>query len=268
MSENEFSASFFNEKELQLIEQFSRQGYVVVPLGDMNLVENIRDKVCRWAGRNNDSVGHEQFLNGYHSDLEGNVLNEKRLSIIGEMKNDKFFRPEIYRVGKEYIDCIVGNELSMQTACNLSIQLPNDDKSLLPIHADVWSGNSPYEIVFWLPLVDCYKTKSMYVVGLEDTREIYEEFPDYSHLNADELYKQIEHRVVYLDVPFGSAVIFWHGLLHGNRVNVEEETRWSINVRFKSLLSPYGSKEIGESFLPITTKPLTRLGFNYRDPVL
>ena len=52
----------------------------------------------------------------------------------------------------------------MQKNINLSIQFPNDDSSLLPIHSDVWSGDSPHEINLWIPLVDCYKTKSMYIL--------------------------------------------------------------------------------------------------------
>ena len=50
----------------------------------------------------------------------------------------------------------------MQNRINLSIQLPKDKGSLLDTHADTWNGNSPFEIVVWVPLVDCYKTKSMY----------------------------------------------------------------------------------------------------------
>ena len=32
------------------------------------------------------------------------------------------------------------------------------------MHADTWSGDSPFETVIWLPLVNCYKTKSMFIL--------------------------------------------------------------------------------------------------------
>ena len=58
--------------------------------------------------------------------------------------------------------------LEMNWLCNkkinLSIQLPNDNSSLLPIHSDTWSGDSPFETVVWTPMVDCFKTKSMYIL--------------------------------------------------------------------------------------------------------
>ena len=62
------------------------------------------------------------------------------------------------------MDVILGNELSMQLRINLSIQLPKDENSLLPIHSDVWSGDSAHEINLWVPLVNCYRTKSMYIL--------------------------------------------------------------------------------------------------------
>ena len=67
-------------------------------------------------------------------------------------------------MAKPYIEAIAGNELAMQKI-NLSIQLPQDDSSLLAVHSDVWGrATSPFEIVVWVPLVDCYKTKTMYIL--------------------------------------------------------------------------------------------------------
>ena len=54
-------------------------------------------------------------------------------------------------------------KLQCKEKINLSIQMPHDDKALLPVHSDVWSGCSPFEVVVWTPLVDCKKTQSMFV---------------------------------------------------------------------------------------------------------
>ena len=53
---------------------------------------------------------------------------------------------------------------------------------------------------------------------------------------------------------------------HGNVINKENETRWSMNCRFKSHFSPYHDKKIGEFFTPITTRAMTELGLKYQDP--
>ena len=99
-----------------------------------------------------------------HKLVRINDLNEFRLSIIKNINKDKNLRYHYFNIGKNNLYDLVGNELMMQKNLNLSIQFPNDETSLLPIHSDVWSGDSPFEINLWLPLVNCYRTKSMYIL--------------------------------------------------------------------------------------------------------
>ena len=80
------------------------------------------------------------------------------------------FKKNYFDAAKYDLFNLVGNELAMQKRINLSIQLPKDESSLLPVHSDVWSGDSPYEVVVWMPLVDCYKTKSMYILPPQDIK--------------------------------------------------------------------------------------------------
>ena len=80
------------------------------------------------------------------------------------------------------------------------------------------------------------------------------------------LFQAIAPDLVWLDVPYGSVLLFSQNLMHGNRINLESETRWSMNCRFKSLLSPYAGKRLGEFFEPVTLRPATRLGMDYRLP--
>ena len=43
--------------------------------------------------------------------------------------------------------------------------------------------------------------------------------------------------IIWLNVKFGQVVIFDHSLPHGNIINNEKETRWSMNCRFKSIFT-------------------------------
>ena len=84
--------------------------------------------------------------------------------------------------------------------------------------------------------------------------------------DTDELFEAIQPDVVWLDVPYGRALLFSQNLMHGNVVNAEAETRWSMNCRFKSLFSPYAGKRLGEFFEPITIRAATRLAMSHRMP--
>ena len=88
-----------------------------------------------------------------------------RLSLINHINNDKNFKDNYFNIAKKMLEEIVGNELAIQNNINLSIQLPNDESSLLPLHSDTWSGDSPFESVLWIPLVNCYNTKSMFILN-------------------------------------------------------------------------------------------------------
>jgi sporadic carbohydrate cluster 2OG-Fe(II) oxygenase len=261
--------SFLTDNEKKVCSSFLDNGYLIFDLSQKSIIEKIREQIfdCSKEYLNLDnSVSSEDFFNKTHEFVSVPKLNAFRLFLINKMESFPELRKELYFSGKEEIDTIVGNELCMQKSVNLSIQLPGDTSSLLPLHTDVWSGNSPYEVVYWVPLVDCSNTKSMYLVPLIKSNGITENFSDYTDLNVEEFYQKIKNDTVNLEVAFGSGVIFSHSLLHGNRVNEESLTRWSLNIRFKSALTPYGSKEIGETFSPLNIRPSTRLGYEYKKP--
>ena len=184
------------------------------------------------------------------------------------MNSEPWFRPSYYKLVRPALSAIVGNELAMQMRINLSIQLPQDDGSLLPVHADVWSGDSPYEVVVWLPLVDCYQTKSMFLLPPEVEQDMRKRFSDYARQSAEELYQSIKNDLIWIEIKAGEALIFNQNLPHGNRTNQEPETRWSLNCRFKGVFTPYQDKKLGEFFEPITLRPASRIGASYRLPKL
>ena len=82
--------------------------------------------------------------------------------------------------------------------------------------------------------------------------------------SAEELYREIESDLEWIEISYGEAMVFTQNQMHGNRINREPETRWSINCRFKGLFTPYAGKRLGEFFEPITIRPATRLGMNYQ----
>lgn len=264
------SDSFFDADEQACMEAYLAKGYVAFDLA-RPLLDGLRRRLFEAARsliKLPEDVTENAFFDQIHQWVPVPDLNRVRLGLIQALNRDSSVRPLLYRLAKQPLAWVVGNELAMQRSLNLSIQFPGDASSLLPLHSDVWSGNSPYEVVFWLPLVDCYATKSMYVLPKPQTDAVLAEFERYASLSAEAFFQAIEKDVVWMDVPQGRGLIFWHGLIHGNRINGEADTRWSMNTRFKGLLSPYGTKELGESFLPITLRPATRFGYAYREPVV
>lgn len=262
-------APFEDASDAALGLKFLAQGHVVLPVEDRALLERIRSRVAGLAARHLGlpaPKGTSEFLNSLHDQVRPEALNALRLEVIQGINREPWFRPAYFALARHALAALAGNELAMQRRINLSIQMPEDDSSLLAVHSDVWSGDSPFELVVWLPLVDCFGTKSMYLCPPDANRAVQAKLASFEGKSAEALYGAIENHVRFLDVAFGQMLVFHHDLLHGNRVNTEDATRWSLNCRFKSVFSPYADKKLGEFFEPITLKPLTRLGMAHRLP--
>jgi len=259
--------AFLQPEEQDLVNRFVSEGFITTPADDRAGLDRIQRRAAELAAdflRLPQSNDPQELLDNIHSRVSAAELNSLRMHVINGLNGEAWLRPAYFRLARSAIETIVGNELCMQRRVNLSIQLPVDDSSLLATHSDVWSGDSPFEVVVWVPLVDVFRTKSMYLLPPSVNGEMQDRMA--SLRSAEELYKTIEPHLVWIDIPYGHVMVFNQTLMHGNRVNEEKGTRWSMNCRFKSILSPYADKRFGEFFEPISLRPATRIGMQYKLP--
>ena len=154
----------------------------------------------------------------------------------------------------------------MQNKLNVSIQFPNDDSSILPIHSDVWQGNSPYEANLWIPLVNCYKTKSMFILNSKKMKKFNSVFSSKKIKSVSDLYNKFKKDLNFIKINYGNYLLFNQNIPHGNLINTTKETRVSLNCRFKGLFTPYQQKELGSFFSPLKLRASTKLGLDYKLP--
>jgi len=251
---------FLSQEDKKVEKEFIEQGYVIRPVANKGAL----DKIKKFAL----SKISDKSLDRVHESVSINELNTFRLDVIKQINEQPWMREAYYQIAKPYLDILVGNELAMQLRVNLSIQMPGDESSLLPVHADTWSGDSPYEVVVWLPLVDCYDTKSMYLLPPKASNNLSNNFKLHAQGDSEQIFSVIKDEVKWMKVNYGEVLVFNQIYPHGNVVNKENETRWSMNCRFKSLFSPYKDKKIGEFFEPITMRPVTKVAMGYSLPVV
>ena len=262
---------FLNKKDIRTSKEFENKGYIIKNIVNKPLlkeIENIFIKFTRKELKIKKKINPQHLLNNIQKNLTINKLNVFRVKLINHINNSQNIRKFYYLMAKPYLDTLVGNELVMQKRINLSIQIPNDNSSLLPVHSDVWSGDSPFEIVVWLPLVNCYKTKAMYILPPKKYKSFEKKFSKIAKKNSEYAFKKMKKDIKWINIKFGQILIFNQSLPHGNRINTEKETRWSMNCRFKSIFTPFGDKKIGEFFEPITLRKISELGMNYKLPKL
>ena len=117
-----------------------------------------------------------------------------------------------------------------------------------------------------MPFVDVARTKSMFILDLEQNARHIELMERKKVSSSLEIMDEIRDDVTWLEMKFGEVLLFTQNVMHGNVLNEESTTRWSTNCRFKSVLSPFEDKRNGEFFEPISLRPATRLGAAYSLP--
>ena len=259
----------YSSKEEKLVQKkFLEKGYFIFNIIDKKNLIRIKKTIVKlseeWFKKKYKKKNNFSNLNYTHTKIPVKYLNSYRLFIYEKINSYKWFSEAYFSLGKKYIEMLCGNELVMQKKCNLSIQFPNDDSSVLPLHSDVWVGDSEYEIVLWLPLVDCYSSKSMFILPNKQNEKHSKNF--FKYKSTTNLFNLVKPDLKWLKINFGQGLLFTQNIMHGNIANKEKSTRWSFNCRFKSIFSPYRDKSIGIFFKPITMKPVTKLGMDYKYP--
>jgi sporadic carbohydrate cluster 2OG-Fe(II) oxygenase len=262
--------SFFRSDEERLSTAFLEHGYVIAPVQDRAALDRIRDFIVERSAAFLD-VAVPGDKTGFLERIGATVtdplrLNDLRLAVIDALATAPWFREAYFACGRPLLETLVGNELAMQRGIGFSIQLPGDASSVLPLHSDAWSEDSPFEVVLWIPFVDVAATQSMFILRRERDLAWRDRMHEFANTSVDELFATLEGDVEYLTIPYGNVLCFTHTLMHGNRVNAEATARWSINVRFKGLFTPYSDKKLGDFFDPITLRPASRIGIDYRLP--
>ena len=264
-----FSNKFFLKKEKILQKKLLKDYYIIFNINEKKRLQSIKNETkkfaFKWLKKNiNKNIKKNISLEHIHKLVPVSKLNRLRLYIFENLNKSKTLHENYFFIGKEFLDILCGNELVMQKKINLSIQLVNDDSSLLPIHSDVYQGDSPYELVLWIPLVNCSRTKSMYILPKKDHDKNMRNLKKFKSTN--QIFEKLKKKLKWLKIDYGQGLIFTQNILHGNVVNKENTSRWSFNCRFKSLLSPYEGKSVGDFFLPITLRSATKLGMDYVPP--
>jgi len=257
---------YFNNIEKKVISVYEANGFLISNIREKNLFKEISNKILFHCSNILKKKLSYKFFDYSHNYINIKDLNEIRLLIINDINKDSEIKKIFFSIFREFLYTIAGNELVMQKNINLSIQMPSDDSSLLDVHSDTWAGDSPYEVVGWLPLVNCYKTKSMFILNNTNSLKYSREIFNKKSINFS--FKKKKKKVNWLKINKGQLLIFNQNLIHGNQVNMEKTTRWSLNCRFKSIFTPYSEKKLGDFFEPVTLRPASSQGMKYVYPII
>ena len=231
---------------------FEKTGFMKINLDKKYLKDysNLKKTIKKNFAKNFKNNSFEKF----HLNISFDEINEIRMRIIEKINKDKKIKEKIYLSAKKIINQMVGPDIIVQKNINLAIQMPEDESRAL-FHKDT-PLSSKHELVIWLPLVDCKQSMCMTMI------------PKKYHNEADSLLKKTNEKIyenfakkngITIPLKFGQALIFNTNNFHYIPINKTQKTRWSLNLRFKNLFTPYGERNLLDYYQIIDSSPISRL---------
>jgi sporadic carbohydrate cluster 2OG-Fe(II) oxygenase len=188
-------------------------------------------------------IGSLQDCHNYISKLDINNLRYRAFQSINSPNID--WVKYVFKLAGAHIAQVIGPDYLIQSKINLSIQMPGDETSILDMHSDCKSGDSPWQMNLWIPLTEAYSTNSMFLVSKEDSLCYFKQLRLTASESTDvrDKMRRLSHMQqdfskIFINAGQDDILLFNPGVLHGNELNTTNKTRVSLNIRIKSIFAP------------------------------
>ena len=246
------------------VKSFESSGYAVLPIQNIDEIDQIKAFIAERITCKYGVSGSSDFvLNNAHTcskEFDDTMANKMVLDLISDFGKKFQMDRIIYNSNPSFLNSLIGPDIVSQKNPNIVFQSPHSMR-FSELHTDT-PGNSPFEVVAWLPLVNCYKSKSFFIISPKDTKDLlglYKSgyFKDWDTFKTEALLK-----ATHLEIDYRNVLFFWSGLLHGSLINRSNESRFSLNTRFKNTYAPHGKKDPLAFFHVLNKSPLTFLSLD------
>jgi len=251
---------------------FEALGFVRVPIGSHQSFWDLRQWLLETANdwlRTRGCRRELTKLEESHLAIGNDAVNEVRLHSYHELNQHPTIRDSYLTWVHDALEHLVGNELAMQRKINLSIQQPGDAASILPLHSDALAGDSPFQVVVWIPLTAAHGSNAMFLLPPVPSHEVLQQVAGGRLAALEDIGQDHRAQLQTIDAVPGEAIIFDSTCLHGNQLNDTTASRWSLNCRFVSVFAPWTSPErrVGSFYSPVQLRCASRIGLRLLDVV-
>ena len=148
----------------------------------MKFIDRCREQILYELKRTQDSPIED--LENIHKHLDKELINSLRMKSF-ESINKLDWKTNICKLFEQVILETCGPDYMIQKKLNLSIVMPGDKSSTLPGHSDCWSGDSPFQVNFWIPLTRVFKTNGMFILPEDKSLDIFSKIKDESEFDQN-----------------------------------------------------------------------------------
>jgi sporadic carbohydrate cluster 2OG-Fe(II) oxygenase len=205
--------------------------YIKARIPSSKLVKEVNSIIVRKLKKIKPNVG-QYNLEKLHLLIPPEQINEFRIACF-EAINMTDWAAWLLVDCKALISRHVGPDFCIQSKLNLSIVPPRDRSSQLPLHSDSWTGESPFQVNFWIPLGSARGDSGIFIVRPKESLRVIRFLEKNGRLP-----RVRESEIVNINARKNQIVLFNPALLHGSGLNSTQFTRLSLNVRVKNFFAP------------------------------
>ena len=228
-----------NKVRSELLEQ----GWSVYSLVDSQPVHEIRESILSLVRQ---TTGNSSItLEKYHEFMTQDSEHYELQKVVADYARSNEFSKKILVGQLDFIHQILGPDISMTTTTLWRIARPNKPQDNIGFHRDFEIGLSPFQMSLWFPLVDVDEKSCMKMLP-GSHRMSRDELPYEKTTNPDvergsdmnklgfmwapHVYQPwFEDKMQPVPVKVGEGLIFHTPMMHGQRINTGDTTRWSTD---------------------------------------
>lgn len=236
------------------IDNFANDGYIVLDLYNTNYLDKFKEIILKELRDilNNQDITLETFHNYITDEKEKIDIQYK----INKLIWDNGLHEQIIKDNINIYYDLIGKDLDIQTQPYLRIARPNCPEDNIGFHRDIFYGSSAYELSSVVPLVDLNEQSALQIEP-----ESHKKGPiPYNKVDSETIIKgdkrnqlgfQYSPKIIDKDykmdmiaipLKFKQILAFALGTIHGQEVNKDNITRWSIDIRVKNSFAESGTK--------------------------
>ena len=164
------------------LESFRNKGYFIAKASNIQPLLDLKQflvKSLDFDSSDISNLSNDVILNKFHSyysTMESD-LNKVRMNIMEKIDHNSNFgsiSSIVFDSFTNIITSLIGPDILAQKSTNLVIQ-PPESTFFSELHKDS-PGNSEFELVAWVPMVNCYKGKSFYIIDKTESSKLIDSY--------------------------------------------------------------------------------------------
>ena len=258
---------------------FLENGWIVIDLLDRSPLDEATESLLQALHRItcNPDLDFTNYLDHISSD-------DQHIAVQAELT-------EIYRKGKHarriitaqlaFLQEFIGPDISIQRCPYLRIVRPDTVHDNVDFHRDTQYGGSPYELSFFVPFLDLGEDNTLCVMSgshMAAERDYPTEKSKSPNVEQGSLMHKLglpyaPHRfnppvddmMEPVPLKYGQALLFNLALVHGQKCNTSQATRFSSDIRLVNSLAPINwDRNVTTSFYErLSSSPVSEQALRY-----